>query len=250
MTTKQSTRRSSRRNPKAPGRPSSSSLQPVTRANPLPAAFSDMSEKIWDLDEVKAYTIRTVEEILEARQVPTHQICAPSTEITIPAIEAMRYSPLRREIVALIASTMDRQNAEIAHPSFLTILQQLTEDEIQILAAIPSAGRVLPVANLWLSHSHDHAEILHRNIMPPSIARLCSNKSRLPLYIDNLMRLQLLHEPDGAKISSARVYSNLLRQGFCTRLLENPEVRRHSTLEKRTIALSDIGDTFRKMCLV
>ncbi|MEO1018653.1 MAG: hypothetical protein AAFY56_13325, partial [Pseudomonadota bacterium] len=36
-----------------------------------------------------------------------------STEITIPAIEAMRYSPLRREIVALIASTMDRQNADL-----------------------------------------------------------------------------------------------------------------------------------------
>lgn len=250
MNVKQSMRRSSRRTPKTSARRTPTQLPQISRVDALPTAFRDMSENIWEMDAVKAYTIRTVEEILEARKVPKHQICAPSSEITIPAIEAMRYSPLRREIVALIASTMDQQNADAAHPSFLTILQQLTEDEIQILAAIPSAGRVLPAANLWVNVSNDHAEILHRNIMPRSIADLCRNKSRLPLYIDNLIRLQLLHEPEGAKIGNARVYANLMRQGFCARLLENPRVRKHSSLEKRTIALTDIGDTFRQMCLV
>ncbi|MEL7539523.1 MAG: DUF4393 domain-containing protein [Pseudomonadota bacterium] len=216
----------------------------------LPKTLSTVSAKIWGLAEVKSYTIEMVEEVLEARKVPKHRVCSPSLEITIPAIEAMRYSPLRREIAALIASTMDRENADAAHPSFLSILQQLTEDEVKILGAFPDVGRVLPVANLWMSLSDDHAEVLHRNIMPKSIAKLCSNTSRLPLYIDNLVRLKLLHEPEGVKIGDARIYSNLLRQGFCARILEKPQVRKHSTLEKHTIALSNVGDTFRRACLI
>lgn len=221
-----------------------------SKVEPLPKTLSTVSAKIWGLAEVKSYTIDMVEEVLEARKVPKHRVCSPSLEITIPAIEAMRYSPLRREIAALIASTMDRENAEIAHPSFLSLLQQMTEDEVRILAAFPDVGRVLPVANLWMSLSEDHAEILHRNIMPKSIAKLCANKSRLPLYIDNLVRLKLLHEPEGVKIGDARIYSNLLRQGFCAQILEEPKVRKHSTLEKHTIALSNVGDTFRRACLL
>ncbi|MEL7110472.1 MAG: DUF4393 domain-containing protein [Pseudomonadota bacterium] len=192
----------------------------------------------------------TVEEILAKRNVPKTQICAPSLEITIPAIEAMRYSPLRRQIAALIASTMDRENAHAAHPSFLNILQQLTADEVRILGAFPSTGRVLPMAHLWVSLSGDHAELLHRNIMPASIANLCETKSRLPLYIDNLTRLQLLHEPDGVKIGDSRIYSDLLRQDFCANILEQPHIRKKSTLEKHTIAMSDVGETFRKVCLI
>lgn len=221
-----------------------------SRSLTLPNALNDLSNKIWDLSDVKTYMVETVEEILGRRGVPKNQICSPSLEITIPAIEAMRYSPLRREIAALIASTMDREHAAIAHPSFLNILQQLTEDEVKILASFPSTGRVLPMAHLWMSVSREHSEILYRNIIPSSIARLCTTKARIPLYIDNLMRLQLLHEPEGLKIGDARVYSNLLRQDFCGRILEPPQIRKNSSLEKHTIALSDVGETFRKLCLV
>jgi len=218
--------------------------------SPLPNTINQVSSKIWDLTAVKTFTVSTVEDILAQRRVPKDRICSPSLEITIPAIEAMRYSPLRSEIAALIASTMDRDNAEIAHPSFLTILQQLTQDEVKILAAFPSIGRVLPSANLWRAVSNDHAEVLHRNIMPASIARICEKKSRIPLYIDNLVRLRLLHEPEGVKIGDTKIYSNLLRQDFCAKLLENPIVRKHSTLEKHTIALSEVGETFRQVCLI
>lgn len=215
----------------------------------LPNALNELSSKIWDLTDVKAYMVETVEDILGQRGVPKTEICSPSLEITVPAIEAMRYSPHRREIAALIASTMDRENASIAHPSFLNILQQLTEDEVRILAAFPNAGRVLPMAHLWMNVSREHAEILYRNIIPASIARLCTMKTRIPMYIDNLSRLQLLHEPEGLKIGDARIYSNLLRQDFCTQILEPPQIRKNSSLEKHTIALSDVGETFRKVCL-
>ena len=162
----------------------------------------------------------------------------------------MRYSPLRREIAALIATSMDHENAEFAHPSFLNILQQLTKDEVRILHAFPDIGRVLPMAHLWLDLTGDHAKKLHRNIMPAAIANVCETKSRLPLYIDNLSRLQLIHQPDGVKIGDARIYSNLLRQGFCARILDKPNIRRNTTLERHSIALSEAGETFRKVCLI
>lgn len=199
--------------------------------------------------QVQAYIVGTVEEILERRQVPKHRVCSPSLEITIPAIEAMRYSPLRHEIAGLIASTMDADNADQAHPSFLSILRQLTEDEVRILAAMPSNGRLLPLANLWINLPGDRTECVLRNIAPAALAKLCRVKARIPQYIDNLMRLQLIHEPSGVKIKDARPYSNLMRQGFAVELLKDPKLRRSTTLEKRTIALSGIGEAFRNVCL-
>lgn len=222
---------------------------PSSSSAALPTTFSDLSSRIWDMTQVHAYIVSAVEDILARRRVPKHRVCAPSLEITIPAIEAMRYSPLRHEIAGLIATTMDVEKADHAHPSFLSILRQLTEDEVRILAAFPGNGRLLPMANLWLNHPGDRTEIVHRNITPAALAKLCSNKSRLPQYMDNLLRLQLLHEPKGIKIKDARPYSNLMRQRFCVELLERPNLRRNSTLEKRSIALSGMGEAFREVCL-
>ena len=222
---------------------------PVSKGALLPATFSDLSARIWDMNQVQAYIAATVEEILERRQVPKHRVCSPNLEITIPAIEAMRYSPLRHEIAGLIATTMDGDHADEAHPSFLAILRQLTEDEVRILAALPGNGRLLPLANLWLNLPGDRTECVQRNIAPAALARLCSAKARIPQYIDNLMRLQLIHEPSGVKIKDARSYSNLMRQRFCVEGLKDPNLRRNSTLEKRTMAVSDMGEAFRRACL-
>lgn len=220
-----------------------------SKSSTLPSTFSDLSSRIWDLAQVQSYIVGTVEEILEQRQVPKSRVCTPSLEITIPAIEAMRYSPLRREIAGLIASTMDREHADNAHPAFLNVLRQLTEDEVRILAAFPGDGRLLPMANLWLTHAGDQTEVLHRNIVPGALARLCKSKSKIPLYIDNLIRLQLLHEPKNVSIRDSRPYSNLMRQNFCQDFLEANHVRRNSSLEKRALALSATGEAFRKVCL-
>ena len=226
------------------------SRRPPRKKQPsLPTTLSDISGQIWDMSKVQSFTVATVEEILDRRKVPKHRVCTPSMEITIPAIEAMRYSPLRREIAGLIASTMDRDNADQAHPAFLNLLGQLTTDEIAILGAFPGDGRLLPMAHLWLMQNGEYTEVLHRNIVPAALARLCKVKSRLPLYIDNLIRLQLLHEPKDVKIRDARPYSGLLRQPFCQSLMSANSVRRNSSLEKRVLSLTATGEAFRKVCL-
>ncbi|MEO1661326.1 MAG: DUF4393 domain-containing protein [Pseudomonadota bacterium] len=238
-----------------PGRQRAQPLQSAPRRAPrkkqadLPIALNDVSDQIWDMSKVQSFTVAAVEEILERREVPKHRVCTPSMEITIPAIEAMRYSPLRREIAGLIASTMDQENADQAHPAFLNLLGQLTTDEIAILGAFPGEGRLLPMAHLWLMNGGDYVEVIHRNIVPGALARLCKSKSRMPLYIDNLIRLQLLHEPKDVKIRDARPYSSLLRQDFCQRLMEASAVRRNSSLEKRVLSLTATGEAFRKVCL-
>lgn len=251
MYSKSSKPRSNRRRSPQPSRRRPTAERNVKPLPPsLPNAFNDVSTQIWDIDRVKSFTITTVEEILQKRNVPKHRTRTPSLEITVPAIEAMRYSPLRREIAALIATSMDQANTDLAHPSYLNILQQLTEDEVRILSAFPGIGRVLPMAHLWNNLPGGQAQKLHRNILPAEIARVCRIKSRLPLYIDNLTRMQLIHEPDGVKIGDARIYSNLVRQGFCSKILEQPGLRKNTSLERRTIALTEAGETFRNVCLI
>ena len=231
------------------GRPRARPMAPTSEQALSPAVFQDLSAKVWDLNQVQAFIVRAVEETLERRNVPKHRVCSPKMEVTIPAIDAMRYSPLRNEIAALIASTMDADHAEDAHPSYLNILRQLTEDEVRILASLPSGGRLMPLANLWRDVGAGHTEIIFRNIAPASLAKICASKSRLPHYIDNLMRLQLIQEPNGVRIKDNKVYSNMMRQRFCARVSADRAQRQSLSLEKRAFALSASGEMFRKVCL-
>lgn len=212
-------------------------------------AFEDVSDEVWGLPEIEAFTIQSVELVLRRRGIDTGAMKRPNMEIAAPAIEAMRYSPLRDEIATLIASSMDATTENDAHPAFLAILKQVTRDEVRILSNLPPPEQFIPAANVYVTTSKNQARIVQRNVVPRELADVCDNPQRVPGYVDNLIRLQLLHEPEGAPVPDAAIYSALLKQEACQSVLRDRNLRRRSRIERRILAITDFGDTFRRVCL-
>jgi hypothetical protein len=227
-------------------------LAPIPSGASLPATLDvqSLSGEFWSLENVKDFTVRTVERILAQRGVPRNDLVSPGMDITVPAMEAMRYSPLREEIAALVATTMDARHASKAHPAFLTILGQLTRDEIRMLDVMPPPDRVLPLADLYVQVTRHHTEMLYRNIVPEGLADQCEIRSRIPSYVDNLKRLELIHEPGEYALPADSVYSEITRQPFCRDIVAEKGRTRRTRVQKRVICLTDFGSTFRQVCLV
>lgn len=227
--------------------------EPLIRASKnLPANLDvqALSNEFWGLDEVQEFTVATVERILERRRVPRKHLVPPGMDITVPAMEAIRYSPLRTEIAALIASTMDDRKRDRAHPAFLSILSQLTRDEIRMLDVMPPPDRVLPMADLYVQVTRQHTEVIYRNIVPEMLAGTCETKSRIPAYVDNLKRLELVIEPAECALPGDHNYADLARQPFCRELVDERGEKRRTRIQKRVVALSDFGATFREVCIL
>jgi len=211
--------------------------------------FSSVSEAVWELEDIETFAVRAVETILKTRDTDPDAVTPPNMEVAVPAIEAMRYSPLRDEIATLIASSMDAGTRDEAHPAFLTVLKQLTRDEVSFLRLLPPVGQFIPAVNIHLSTARDKTRLLQRHVVPEDLLAACDAPERIATYVDNLLRLQLLQAPDGGPMPDAAFYSTLTKQSACQSVLRDRNLRRRSRIERRILGLADFGETFRRVCL-
>lgn len=236
-----------------PALPSAIAPPPAPREAPgsdlLAQTLSGFGEATWDWHRIKAFTAARIDAVLAARGVPPDARSAPRLDIAIPAIEAMRYSPLKHEMAVLIASTMDMDRASEAHPAFIEIIKQLTGDEINLLAALPPAGQVLPMANVTYVDELSRVCSAIRHIVPERIARTCSARRPIPAYIDNLMRLSLIASPSNLGINDERHYRDLLTQPFIAAIEADTPLHLRAEIERRVILVTDFGDRFRRCCI-
>ena len=233
----------------AGNRSSNAQILDISRSATVSFDVLSLSDQVWDLSRVQNYMVEAIEDILARRGVPRKFTSAPSMEITVPAIEAMRYSPLRREIAALIATTMDDRRRDDAHPAFLNLLSQLTRDEIRMLDAMPDKGCLLPMANLFIETGRNRSEMIYRHVVPEALAAVCEAKSRIPGYVDNLRRLQMIDEPTEFVTPASKLYSQIVKQPFCKRIVDERGLRQKARIERRVIALTDFGAAFRDVCI-
>jgi hypothetical protein len=203
----------------------------------------------WDWVQIQEHTVSTIQEILAVRSVPPEALSTPRLDIAVPAIEAMRYSALKREFALLIAATMDAETCDDAHPSFIEILKQLTHDEVRMIGALPDVGQVLPFANInYLDRSGRIMSSL-RYVVPDHLARSCERRRALGGYIDNLLRLNLVAAPSHLTISDDRYYRELLHQEFITEHQSKIPPNLKPSVDKKVLAITDFGHLFRKCCL-
>ena len=203
----------------------------------------------WDWTQIQEYTVSAIQEILAARAVPAEYLATPRLDIAVPAIEAMRYSSLKREFALLIASTMDTERADDAHPSFIEILKQLTSDEVQMIAVLPELGQVLPFANINYTDRSGRILSSLRYIVPDFLAEACERRRALGSYIDNLLRLNIVAAPAHLSISDERFYRELLAQSFIAEFEAGVPANLKANIDRRVLCLTDFGHLFRKCCI-
>jgi hypothetical protein len=251
----------------APRKPlASGSARPTQKpkpemAAPVPAILAEthkalVADKLagfaavtWDWSQIQEYTVSAIQEILAARAVPAEYLATPRLDIAVPAIEAMRYSSLKREFALLIASTMDTDRADDAHPSFIEILKQLTSDEVRMIAVLPELGQVLPFANVNYTDRSGRILSSLRYIVPDFLAEACERRRALGSYIDNLLRLNIIAAPAHLSISDERFYRELLAQTFIADFEATVPANLKANIDRRVLCLTDFGHLFRKCCI-
>ncbi|RYE37897.1 MAG: DUF4393 domain-containing protein [Sphingobacteriales bacterium] len=184
-----------------------------TVAKTVNIALAPIKALVWGYDQIEEFINTRVTEKL--RNVREDDIVTPSPQLAGPAIEALRYTAhenhLRELFANLIATSMDRNTLNKAHPGYVDIIKNLTPDEAVLLTAFKSRK----------SYPLIHASIKRPNLDGTITAMtnfthiykevsLINHIAMLPSYIDNLSRLGILTSPNGDYLTAPNIYDPLI----------------------------------------
>jgi|GEM_PF-7049038 len=198
---------------------------------------------------IRHFVAEKVTSALVARKVPHDELCLPRVDVFLPAIDAVRYSPVKEAFTALIARAMDKRSAHTVLPAYVDMLKQISADELLLLRSSPKLGRVTPIVDIVYTMPNGQVISAYRNVLPASSVKGLSHKDNVPQYIDNLERLKLLFRPHG-QVAAEETYSPLERLVFVRDLIKTAPQRSTPGFERYVIGLSDLGASFLRACLL
>jgi len=175
----------------------------VTLAKAVKIALAPIEATVWGYERIREWLAVRVTRILADRKAT--DINCPPLSISGPLILHMVFSseePDLREMYArLLASAMDSRTSGDAHPSFVSIIQQLTADEAKIVAHIASLEKVWPN---WSGKASGCSAV--DNNLWKQMRQVCADAmilhgDKADLYIENLLRLRLLQYITSAEAS-------------------------------------------------
>jgi hypothetical protein len=145
-----------------------------------------------ELPDVAARVPGTLRELGErVTAIPGGRRRAPTLAFAAQALAGgMRQGAAMRErYLNLLAAAMDSETSARVHPAFLSILRQLTSDEVRIVGMFQHDGPypLLTVGARYKFGGPIGTEL--RLWSPLAVEAGCEQPERLPLYIDNLCRL-------------------------------------------------------------
>lgn len=150
------------------------------------------------------------------KDVPEERIVTPDLTVAGPAVEALKFAghkeELREMYASLLATSMDRETAEKAHPAFVEIIKQLTQDEARILNMVATLNytAVLDLEVVAPANVSTNASGL-RNLATLGIFSDSQHKTLLPNYIDNLLRLRLIEKHLDLALGDENQYEQIRR---------------------------------------
>jgi hypothetical protein len=170
----------------------------ATIAKAVKISLAPLEVGIWGYEQIKEWLLLRVTRILADRKIT--KITKPPLSIAGPLVFQLIFTkdePELKELYAsLLASAMDPSN-DAAHPSFVSIIQQLTTDEAKILRFIDQLDDKWPC--LFESSSAEGCAISAISFKFKNWCECAgvSHLDRSDAYMDNLVRLRILHHEIG-----------------------------------------------------
>ncbi len=239
------------------GQSGTASLRPVTERSTqtqismqmVEEVLSGNSKAVWSAPQIRTFMLDAVSEVIERRKLRKSHMIAPKAELVMPALEVLRYSPLKGEIACLIASSMDRRKTEECLPAFVDILKQITVDEARLISRLPGANHAVPSATVNYVDQVGRLYKCVRHVLPAKLAAECEQPSLISSYVDNLLRLGVLTQPDNITINDNQHYQALTNQPFLRQVAATAPRRVSVDVHRSVVTLSDLGANFRACCL-
>jgi hypothetical protein len=215
-------------------------------------ALAPLRGFVWGWEQIESYVTTAVEERLVRRGVLVENVVTPNPDVAVPAFEALRYSKLRENYANLLATAMNSASADVAHPSFVEILKQLSTDEAKILRVLADR-KDRPVVTIIASADgtpHEFA-VISRNESMLDYEADVAHPELVSCYLDNLCRLGLVEIPVFRVLANPEVYAPLESDGAMIDLMKQIAASgKTGSFKRGLIALTDFGTVFISACVV
>lgn len=231
-----------------------------TTAKLITVVLSPVRGLIWGYEQIEEYLTQTLKEKLN--KTPAENIVPPPTIIAGPVFESIRFCSdeidLREMFSNLLANSMDSESMHMAHPAFVGIIKNLSTDEAKILKYITRNHRITAYPAIdQAAHfaSNNGQTIIARHVSSIGQSAGCDSLSLTSIYLDNLIRLGILSESNGAlvmgekysEIEKSTIYINNVKEieQMSSHL---SEIVTHDPI-KKAIIITDFGRTFMDICV-
>lgn len=219
------------------------SLVVVARA--VGIALAPLEGAVWGYQQLREWLSLRLTAKLSA--TPPEEIIAPATNIAGPALLQLHFvqseSELREMYANLLATAMSTITASVAHPAFVSVIQQLSPDEARIMSAIATADRQLFLREVI--DGRTEFPVSGSQTISVQWRAYCSSLALQALdgcesYLDNLVRLRLL------ELNFASTSEYLPERA--DRYGDYPPMVDHSNV--RELELCNFGFQFIKACVL
>lgn len=232
------------------------SLETVGKA--INVALAPVGMLVWGYDKCQEFIQTKVADRL--KDVPPEDIITPKPNVAGPAIEALRYTGHEESLsdmyANLLASAMNKNTADGAHPAFVEIIKQLTPDEAKIIALF-DGRRPYPLLTIR-SNFKEEAEAnlggvdVLMNFSLLGIQAGVEHPDLTPTYLNNLCRLGLAEIPGlGFTYTAPGVYDALESDpqilGIKANIEANPE--REFEAVRGGLRITSLGKQFGDVCV-
>ncbi|HGY2543177.1 MULTISPECIES: DUF4393 domain-containing protein [Enterobacteriaceae] len=226
-----------------------------TVAKLVNVALAPVSGLVWGYEQIREFTATKVAEKL--KDVPPEKIVTPSPNVAGPAIEALRYTgheeSLSEMYASLLATAMNEDTIQKAHPAFVDIIKQLTPDEAKIVRGFTASHTINPLISIKASSPNktisDGHQIVLRNFSQIGQRAGCEHIHLVPAYLDNLVRMGLCEIPEGMAYSSDTWYSPLINHPeILSKIEEMRHFNRQIEIKKSVLTITDFGRQFALAC--
>ena len=167
----------------------------ATIAKAVRISLAPLEAGIWGYEQIKEWLSIRVTRILVDRK--TKRIKTPPLSVAGPLVFQLifaRDEPELKELYAsLLASTMDSSDS-VAHPSFVTIIQQLTSDEAKILTHIAHYHEDQQRIHEWSEERGEAIKVVRLSFKSWCKQADAKFLERSDAYMDNLIRLRIFSQ--------------------------------------------------------
>lgn len=187
----------------------------------------------------------------EAEKIPEEKLTEPEAYVAIPALEQLTYccdcEELRDLYTNLLLSSMNSDTKSKVHPSFTSIIRDLSPDEAKLLNYLHKNVK-FPLIDLRLNlNSGGHVTVFSNfsNIGDTT----CEHPKNISSYLENLNRLQIIDIDSMHYLSNEDVYDKLEKHSIITSIKALSTQEGTWSINKKKAQITNFGRQFIEACV-
>ncbi|WP_460163465.1 DUF4393 domain-containing protein [Pseudomonas sp. S2_F03] len=228
------------------------SLETIGKA--INVALAPVGMLVWGYEKCQEFISTKVADRL--KDVPPEDIITPKPNVAGPAIEALRFTgheeSLRDMYANLLATAMDKNTSDGAHPAFVEIIKQLTPDEARLIAYFmePKPFPLITVRSESKANGGGFDAMKSVSLFGREANLEISNL--IPSYLDNLRRLGLIQIPESYSYTGPGVYDELEGSESVVAMkqyIEQVQEERVCRFDRKAVVVTSLGRQFGSVCV-